>query len=74
LDVGSITVKAVVADASTGAVVWRGYERHEGRQPDKVLTFLQRIERDTVLPLDRLRVFITGSGGKPIAPQLARSS
>jgi len=28
LDVGSITVKAVVADAASGDVVWRGYERH----------------------------------------------
>ena len=63
LDVGSTTVKAVVMDPETNEVLWKDYERHQTRQPEKVLEFFQRIEEAFPLPHEKLRVFITGSGG-----------
>jgi hypothetical protein len=39
LDVGSTTVKAIVVDAATDKVIWQDYQRHETRQPEKVLEF-----------------------------------
>ena len=63
LDVGSTTVKAVVMDPETDEVLWKDYERHQTRQPEKVLEFFQRIEEAFPLPHEKLRVFITGSGG-----------
>jgi predicted CoA-substrate-specific enzyme activase len=60
-------VKAVVMDPGTDAILWKDYQRHETRQPEKVLEFLQRIEAEFPLPADRFRVFITGSGGGAIA-------
>ena len=47
LDVGSTTVKAIVVDAATDAMLWQDYQRHETRQPEKVLEFLRRMEADT---------------------------
>ena len=35
LDVGSTTVKAVVMDPATDAILWKDYQRHETRQPEK---------------------------------------
>ena len=46
LDVGSTTVKAVVAEAATDQIVWQDYQRHETKQPEKVLEFLRRIEEE----------------------------
>ncbi len=75
MDVGSTTVKAVVVDPATDAMVWHDYQRHETKQPEKVLEFLKRIDEE----VDGLRaataagetcVFITGSGGMNIAPKL----
>ena len=37
LDVGSTTVKAVVVDRETDEMVWRDYQRHDTKQPEKVL-------------------------------------
>ena len=42
LDVGSTTVKAIVVDAATDTTLWQDYQRHETRQPEKVLEFLRR--------------------------------
>ena len=64
LDVGSMTVKAVVMDPRTDEILWKDYERHNTRQPEKVFEFLQRIEDAFPLPRDKFRIFITGSGGK----------
>ncbi len=69
LDVGSTTVKAVVMDA-TGSVLWKDYQRHETRQPEKVLEFLQQIEAAFPGPPEQFRVFITGSGGGAVAPTI----
>jgi len=67
LDVGSTTVKAVVVDPATLEILWKDYERHETRQPEKVLEFLQRIESDFACPAASFRVFVTGSGGGALA-------
>jgi predicted CoA-substrate-specific enzyme activase len=67
LDVGSTTVKAIVVDVATDAILWQDYQRHETRQPEKVLEFLQRMEADTGISPANTRIFITGSGGGTIA-------
>ena len=40
LDVGSTTVKAVVMDRKSQEVLWKDYQRHETKQPEKELDFL----------------------------------
>jgi activator of 2-hydroxyglutaryl-CoA dehydratase/predicted nucleotide-binding protein (sugar kinase/HSP70/actin superfamily) len=70
LDVGSTTVKAVVVDPVTDEVLWQDYQRHDTKQPEKVLEFLTRIETDFPIPRDRVRIFITGSGGSGIGPRI----
>jgi predicted CoA-substrate-specific enzyme activase len=70
LDVGSTTVKAVVVDAATDATLWQDYQRHETRQPEKVLEFLRRMETDTGISVENTRIFITGSGGGTIAEMI----
>ena len=67
LDVGSTTVKAVVVDARTDAIVWLDYRRHETRQAEKVLDFLTRIEREVGIAPGNCHVFVTGSGGSALA-------
>ncbi len=67
LDVGSTTVKAIVVDAATDKTIWQDYQRHETRQPEKVLEFLRRMEADTGINQQNTRIFITGSGGGTIA-------
>lgn len=67
LDVGSTTVKAVVVDPNNDDILWRDYQRHDTKQPEKCLEFLKRIEDEFPLPSDRFRVFITGSGGGGVA-------
>ncbi len=64
LDVGSTTVKAVVVDPATDAVLWKDYQRHNTRQPEKCLEFLERIEcAFPGMAPGWFRVFVTGSGG-----------
>ena len=63
LDVGSTTVKAVVMDPDTDEILWKDYERHQTKQPEKVNEFLQRISEAFPIPDDKFRIFITGSGG-----------
>ena len=70
LDVGSTTVKAVVVDVATDATLWQDYQRHETRQPEKVLEFLRRMEADSGISTTNTRIFITGSGGGPIAEMI----
>ena len=67
LDVGSTTVKAVVMDPETDEILWKDYERHQTKQPEKVFEFLQRMtEAFPTVPYDKIRIFITGSGGTAI--------
>jgi predicted CoA-substrate-specific enzyme activase len=70
LDVGSTTVKAIVVDAATDAILWQDYQRHETRQPEKVLEFLRRMEADAGISTENTRIFITGSGGGTIAEMI----
>jgi predicted CoA-substrate-specific enzyme activase len=70
LDVGSTTVKAVVADLSTDRVLWQDYQRHETKQPEKTLEFLKRMEAEVGIDRHNTRMFITGSGGGAIADQV----
>jgi predicted CoA-substrate-specific enzyme activase len=67
LDVGSTTVKAVVVDTANDEIVWRDYQRHDTRQPEKCLEFLRRFEAEIpgFDPAD-CRVFVTGSGGSTV--------
>ena len=68
LDVGSTTVKAVVVDPATDEILWKDYQRHDTKQPEKCLEMLQR-DRGRASPACRrnaFRVFMTGSGGGDI--------
>jgi predicted CoA-substrate-specific enzyme activase len=71
LDVGSTTVKAVVVDAATDEIVWRDYQRHDTKQPEKTLEFLQRIESEIPdFKAENCRIFVTGSGGSTVGRYL----
>src|ERR1700723_1840743 len=70
LDVGSTTVKAIVVDAATDKTIWQDYQRHETRQPEKVLEFLRRMEEDAGITVGNTRIFVTGSGGGTIAEMI----
>ena len=67
MDVGSTTVKAVIVDPDTKDIVWSDYQRHHTKQAECVLDFMVRIE--AILAergSEDVRVFITGSGAKPL--------
>ncbi len=66
LDVGSTTVKAVAAE--NGAVRWQDYQRHNTKQAEMVLAFLERMESECGLTPGRDRVFLTGSGAGIVVP------
>ena len=71
LDVGSTTVKAVVTDAVTDRIVWSDYQRHDTKQPEKVLEFLKRFDTEIeAFRPGQCRIFITGSGGNGMAQYL----
>jgi activator of 2-hydroxyglutaryl-CoA dehydratase/predicted nucleotide-binding protein (sugar kinase/HSP70/actin superfamily) len=71
LDVGSTTVKAVVVDPDTHAILFDDYRRHHTRQPECVLDLLREIEASFPhVPRDRMRIFATGSGAGPLAAPL----
>jgi len=71
LDVGSTTVKAVVADAASDEIVWRDYQRHDTKQPEKTLGFLKRFEDEIPgFSAGGSQVFITGSGGGAIGKHI----
>ena len=70
LDVGSTTVKAIVVDAATDTTLWQDYQRHETRQPEKVLEFLRRMEAEAGISPENTRIFITGSGGGTLAEMI----
>ena len=70
LDVGSTTVKALVVNAATDEILWQDYQRHETKQPEKTLEFLQRMQNEAHISSKNTRMFMTGSGGGPIADQI----
>ena len=67
MDVGSTTVKAVVVDAATDQMIWQDYQRHETKQPEKLLEFLKRMQDEVGIAPHNCRIFITGSGGGALA-------
>ena len=67
MDVGSTTVKAVVVDAATDRMIWQDYQRHETKQPEKLLEFLKRMQDEVGIAPHNCRIFITGSGGGALA-------
>lgn len=67
IDIGSTTVKTVVVEADAGQIVWRDYQRHDSRQPEVLLDFLCRMEKEAKVSSNNARVFITGSGGNSLA-------
>lgn len=63
IDVGSTTVKAVLIDQDTDRILWRDYQRHEGRQFPRVLSLLRKLEADVPeVRADGVQAFATGSG------------
>src|SRR5215468_7083412 len=71
IDVGSTTVKAVVLDPVTLEVLWSDYQRHQTKQPEKVLELIEAIEASfPESPRESWRVFMTGSGAAPLCPGL----
>src|SRR4030095_9726676 len=71
MDVGSTTVKAGVVDPSNMQIIWSDYQRHETRQPEKVMEFLVRIGKEfPEVPQENIRMFVTGSGSSPLAEPL----
>jgi activator of 2-hydroxyglutaryl-CoA dehydratase/predicted nucleotide-binding protein (sugar kinase/HSP70/actin superfamily) len=67
LDVGSTTVKAVVIEVRNDRILWRDYQRHDTRQPEKLLEFLHRMEAEIGIAPGNCRMFITGSGGNALS-------
>jgi activator of 2-hydroxyglutaryl-CoA dehydratase/predicted nucleotide-binding protein (sugar kinase/HSP70/actin superfamily) len=71
LDVGSTTVKFVVVDPEHDEILLKDYQRHDTRQPEKVLEMLGAIERAfPAVPAYAFRVFATGSGGAAVGRHL----
>jgi predicted CoA-substrate-specific enzyme activase len=67
IDVGSTTVKAIVADAQSDEILWKDYRRHETRQVGTLMDFLQRMEAEAGISPGNCRMFMTGSGGNILA-------
>ena len=68
MDIGSTTVKAVVIDRHSHDILWSDYQRHQTKQPEKVLELLEAIIEAHPEVLDGCQIFCTGSGAGPIAP------
>ncbi len=72
IDVGSTTVKAVLMDMDTNAILWKDYERHEGRQLSRLLTLLKKLEADVRdVRAGAVHAFVTGSGAAPLESLIA---
>ena len=75
VDVGSTTVKITVVDNETDQILWADYQRHETKQPEKLLEMLHQIKNDLPsTPYENYRVFITGSGGSGISKHIGAKS
>src|ERR1039457_4797451 len=71
MDVGSTTVKAVVVDQANDQILWSDYQRHDTKQPEKVLEVLKRFDTEIEgFNADQSRIFITGSGGNGMSKYL----
>ncbi|MGO4889085.1 BadF/BadG/BcrA/BcrD ATPase family protein [Anaerobacillus sp. MEB173] len=71
IDVGSTTVKATVVNPTNKKIVWSDYQRHNTKQAEMVQEFLVRIGNEfSNVSKENIRIFITGSGGSPIAEHI----
>jgi len=71
VDVGSTTVKAVALDPTTFEILWSDYQRHQTKQPEKVVELLEDIEASFPKSDPKTwRIFLTGSGAMPLCPPL----
>ena len=71
IDVGSTTVKAVVLDGTTLEILWSDYQRHQTKQPEKLLELIEVIEATfPESPRAEWRLFLTGSGASPLCAPL----
>jgi activator of 2-hydroxyglutaryl-CoA dehydratase/predicted nucleotide-binding protein (sugar kinase/HSP70/actin superfamily) len=71
IDVGSTTVKAVALDPRSLEILWSDYQRHQTKQPEKVLELLEDIAASFPHSDPHTwRVFMTGSGAMPLCPPL----
>ncbi|MFC3885919.1 BadF/BadG/BcrA/BcrD ATPase family protein [Bacillus songklensis] len=71
IDVGSTTVKATVVNPDNKEILWSDYQRHNTKQAEMVQEFLIRIGQEfSDVKKEDIRVFITGSGGGPIAEHI----
>src|SRR5258708_6224259 len=69
MDVGSTTVKAVVINPGSKEIIWSDYQRHQTKQPEKVLELLQAIQAafaDRPFENGNWKMFLTGSGSGPL--------
>src|SRR6478672_787458 len=61
----------VVVDPQSKEILWSDYQRHQTKQAEFVLSFLERITAAFPrIATSDVRVFITGSGGGPVGPHL----
>jgi len=67
IDVGSTTVKAVVTESDSQKVIWSDYQRHDTKQAEKVLDFLNIFEEKFSILDNSVQIFMTGSGAANIA-------
>ena len=51
-----------------GKVTWQDYQRHNTRQAEKVVEFLERMETEAGVTAGQDRIFFTGSGAGFLAP------
>jgi predicted CoA-substrate-specific enzyme activase len=70
MDVGSTTVKTFVRSAASGENLLHDYRRHESRQAETVLHALQQAKSELGIADSNMRLFMTGSGGQPLAKLL----
>jgi predicted CoA-substrate-specific enzyme activase len=70
IDVGSTTVKTVVRSLTAEETLFRNYRRHESRQAQTVLQVLKHVKAELGIADANLRLFMTGSGGQPLADLL----
>lgn len=68
IDVGSTTVKLVIADQRNNEMLYSCYRRHHARQVEAVAGLLK--EARERYPDEVFRTAVCGSGGKPIAKSL----
>jgi predicted CoA-substrate-specific enzyme activase len=66
IDVGSTTVKGVLVEDDR--TLWQAYRRHQTKQAETVLEFLEQLENECALQPGRDIILFTGSGSGFIAP------